>query len=289
MCAMENEKLIFDLFLNTCPAFADEPIKERDVVDEWYVNRGLTPPAAPFDRRPDVICTTESGRKIGVELKSWLNEEQIAEARARERIEENILGAIGEQPPNETQHIGFIWLSAKEKRFDAQDAEQFREQIFSLIERVDNDWARKPDWEQNCSDHVNDFAGLPILDKYLQGVRFHPATRSRFDIHWIRFPNRGGAYTPNEMLKPLADSLLALRSDGRYQDLCAKVALDESYLLVHYDFNAFAYNTPIGAPDFGFKEAADFARSVLAGDAGCFDRIFLVHCLQGEEEAYRIA
>jgi len=138
--------------------------------------------------------------------------------------------------------------------------------VFRLIERVDNDWAGKPDWEQNCSDYVKDFAGLAILDKYLQGVRFHPAIRSRFDIHWIRFPNRGGAYTPNEMLKPLADSLLALRSDGRYHDICAKVGLDEGYLLVHYDFNAFAYNTPIDAPCFdssiGPRERSRLARIV---------------------------
>jgi hypothetical protein len=126
------------------------------------------------------------------------------------------------------------------------------------------------------------------LEKYLHGVRFHPANQNRFDIQWIRFPSPGGAYSPNEMLETLASSLIAHRTDERYKDLRTRVGLDEVYLLVHYDFKAFAYNTPFGAPDFGFKEAAKFASDVLGGEGGYFDRIFLFHFLWGEEEAYRI-
>src|SRR6266852_3812006 len=91
--AMKNEKLIFDSFLQACPDFANEPIDSWDVVEEWYPKRGLDPPAEPFDKRPDVICITSSGKKIGVELKSWVNREQITEARKQERIQENILKA----------------------------------------------------------------------------------------------------------------------------------------------------------------------------------------------------
>lgn len=90
------------------------------------------------------------------------------------------------------------------------------------------------------------------------------------------------------MLETLSSSLLDHRSDGRYKDLKQQVGLDEVYLLVHYDFKAFAYNTPFDAPNFGFKEAAEFASNVLGGDGGCFDRIFLFHFLWGKEEAKRI-
>lgn len=249
----------------------------------------MNPPAPPFDRRPDVICLTEPGRKIGVELKSWLNEEQIAEMRGRERIEENILDAIRQQSQNHTRHIGFIWLSARERKLDGRDADPFREQMFELIRQVDDAWAQKPAWDRDCSDYFRDLAAFPILDKYLLGVRFHPATRSRFDLRWIRFPNRGGAYSPKQMLKTLEEAVVALRGDDRYLDICSRVGLDSVYLLVHYDFNAFAYNTPFTAPNVGIKEAADFATNVLAGDAGYFNRIFLFHCIQGEEQAYRIA
>ncbi|HMG75560.1 MAG TPA: hypothetical protein VK582_18825 [Pyrinomonadaceae bacterium] len=188
---MTNEKNVFASFLEVLRDFAGEPVKEWDVVEEWYVNRALTPPAVPYDKRPDVICVTSSGRKIGVELKSWLNEEQIAEAR------------------------------------------------------------------------------------------------SRPDHQWVQSPTPVGFYG-DEMLETLSKSLVAHTGDARYKDLGKLIGLDEVYLLVHYDFKSFAYNTPFDAPGFGFKEAAESASRVLGGDGGYFDRIFLFHFLWGEEKAYRI-
>jgi hypothetical protein len=284
--AMRNEKLIFDSFLKACPDFANEPIQEWDVVDEWYAKRALAPPAQPFDKRPDIIAVTASGRKMGVELKSWVNRGQIAEARKQERIQENILDAIGKpQPLNQTKHIGYVWLDAKQVRFEARDAADFRHQMFALIEEVDGRWSNEPDSEQES---VNDLGGFPTLEKYLQGLLFHHASRERLDVGWIQFPSPGGFYSPNEMRETLRSSLIAHRSDQRYKDLRKHVGLDEVYLLIHYDFKAFAYNTPFDAPDFGFKEAADLASNWLGGDGGYFNRVFLFHFLWGKEEARRI-
>jgi hypothetical protein len=286
--AMKNEKLIFDSFLKACPDFANEPIEEWDVVKEFYGKRGLEPSASPFNERPDIICITSSGKKIGVELKSWVTREQIAEARKEERIRDNILKAIGEQPPNETQHIGYVWLSPKQVRFEAQHGSDFTRQIFRLIERVDNEWSQRPKRDQDHWLDVSDFSGFPILEKYLNSVRFHPVSRRRLRIRWILFPSPGRHYSPTDMRETLSSSLLAHREDERYKDLKTQAGLDEVYLLVHYDFKAFAYNTPFDAPNFGFKEAGDLASSVLAGDGGYFDRVFLFHFLWGQEEAYRI-
>jgi hypothetical protein len=285
--AMKNEKLIFDSFLKACPDFAGEPIAEWDVVEDWYGKRGLEPPPHPFDKRPDVIALTASGRRIGVELKSWVNRDQITEARKQERIQDNILEAIGELPPNETKHIGYIWLSAKQIRFDQGDAPQFRQQIFALIEQVDENWTQRPEGDQNYWQDIRDLTNFPTLEKYLKSVRFHPASRGR-RIRWLLFPSPGHHYSPNEILETLSSSLVTHKTDERYKALKTKVDLDEVYLLVHYDFKAFAYNTPFGAPNFGFKEAAKFATKVLGGDGSHFDRIFLFHFLWGEEEAYRI-
>lgn len=281
----QNEKLIFDSFLKAYPDFADEPIQEWDVVDEWYGKRALVTPSHPFDKRPDVIAVTTSGRKIGVELKSWVNQDQITKARKQERIQENILKAIGEQPLNETQHIGHVWLSAKEVRFDSADAARFRDEMFALIEKVDHNWSEEFGLRE-CSTDVTDFTDSPTLGRYLQSV--HCAPRPQFETDWIHFPSPGGFYSPNEMRETLGSALLAHRSDERYKDLRMNLGLDGIYLLVHYDFKAFAYNTPFAAPDFGFKEAATLAREWLAGDGGYFDRIFLFHFLCGEEDAYRI-
>jgi hypothetical protein len=284
--AMKGEKAIFASFLRACPEFAGEPIEEWDVVAEWYAQRGLVPPPHPFDKRPDVIARTASGRRIGIELKSWVNRDQIAEARREERIRENILEAIGEQPLNETKRIGYVRLSAKQVRFDPRDAADFRKQIFGLIEKRDQGWPHG----EYLRDHEypGDLAAFPILEKYLISVRFEPAAWRHPNSGWIGFSSPGGAYSPHEMLETLRRSLLAHKTDDRYEDLKSQAGLDEVYLLVHYDFKAFAYNTPFGAPNFGFKEAAEFASRVLDGDGGYFDRIFLFHFLWGEEEAYRI-
>jgi len=287
--AMKNEKLIFDSFLKVCPDFAGEPIEDWDVVEEWYVKRALAPPTRPFDKRPDIIAVTALGKRIGIELKSWVDREQIAEARKQERIRDSILKAIGEQPPNETKHIGYVWLFAKQVRFDARDAAEFRRQLFSLIEQVDRDWPQRPDWDQESDikrDDKCDFAAFPALQKYLVSVALH--ARPEFEENWIHFPSRGGAYSPHDMLATLSSALTSHKNDDRYEHLKDQVGLDEVYLLVHYDFKAFAYNTPLDAPNFGFKEAAEFASNVLDGDGGYFDQIFLFHFLWGEEEAYRI-
>lgn len=285
--AMVSEKFIFDSFLKTYPDFADEPIQEWDAVEDWYDKRGLESPTAPFDKRPDIIAVTTSGRKIGVELKSWVNREQITEARKEERIRDNILKAIGKQPPNETQHIGYVWLSPKQVRFEAQHASDFKTQIFRLVEQIDNTWSQRPKGDQNRWQDISDFSGSPILEKYLDSARFHPASR-RLNIRWILFPSPGGFYSPNDMRETLRSSLHDHRNDERYKDLKTQVGLDEAYLLVHYDFKAFAYNTPFDAPGFGFKEAADLASRELGGDGGYFDRIFLFHFLWGKEEVKRI-
>jgi hypothetical protein len=284
---MKNEKLIFDSFLKTYPDFANEPIEEWDVIEEWYAQRELAPPASPLDKRPDIIALATSGRLIGVELKSWVNREQIARARKQERIQDDILKALGKQPPNKTQHIRCLWLSAKQVRFDPEDAPQFREQLFARIEEVDKSWTKKHR-DQNTWEDISDFAGFPLLERYLGGARFFPKGRRHLNARWILFPLRASHYSRNEMLGTLSSSLLTHTSDARYRDLKTKLGLDEVYLLVHYDFKAFAYNKPLDAPNFGFKEAADFASKVLKGDGGYFDRIFLFHFLWGKEEAYRV-
>ena len=288
VAGMQREKFIFDSFLKVCPEFAGEPIKEWDVVDKWYANRALAPPTKPFDKRPDIIALTATGKKIGIELKSWVNQEQIAEARQREQIQDAILEAIGKQPPNQTQHIGYVWLLPKHVRFDVRDATDFRNQLFRLIATVDNDWSRKARSEQMCAGDVDRFEEFPLLKKYLHRIRFRPATRTRGTVRWIRFPDSARHYSPNEMLETLETSVLAHRRDERYRDLRAQADLDEVYLLVHYDFKAFAYNTSFDAPNFGFKEAATFASQVVGGDGNFFDRIFLFHFLPGEEAAYEI-
>jgi len=145
---------------------------------------------------------------------------------------------------------------------------------------------------------IADLSGFPIVTKYIDFVEVFPlrelvepeeAMKQKYpDRRWIAFPNRGGAYTLTEMLTPLQQLLVETKGDNRYRDICKHVGLSECYLLVHYDWDAFAYNTPIDTPNYSFRNVADFARTAIAEDGGCFQRIFLLNCLQGHEEAHRL-
>jgi hypothetical protein len=295
---MNREEPVFKVFIATCGDFAGEKITKWQVLDEWYKTTGTPRPKHPFDNRPDVICVTQSDKRVGVELKAWLNEWQIAEAKRQERFEETILKAIGELPRNVHKYIKRIWLRAKPKRFNNNDSHELRNQLFDLIRRVDENWAAKPDWEKSSREMIKDLSGSPTLARYIDYVEAFPRrepiepgqlmNEKYHDRRWIGFPNRGGAYSLDEMLVPLKEVLLETKADKRYKDICEHVGLDECYLLVHYDFDAFAYNSPIDVPDYSFRDVVEFGRRVIAKDGGFFQRIFLLNCLQGHEEAHRL-
>jgi len=297
--AMNRERVVFDVFIKVCPDFAGEPIKEWYVLDEWYAATGNGRPAHPFDNRPDVICLTNSDRRVGVELKAWLNEGQIAAARRQEIFEEAILGSIGKLPPNQHRHIERIWLRGRPRRFHAPDAAELRQQLFDLIRARDDRWPDKPNWDRSLREMVDDLSGYPIVGKYLDFIELFPrrqaiepedALNEKYPArHWIAFPNRGGAYKVDEMLTPLGEVLIETRADNRYREICKHVGLDECCLLVHYDFDAFQYNTPIDVPDYSFVNVAEFGRQVLGGNGGFFERVYLLNCLQGMEAAYLLA
>jgi hypothetical protein len=297
----KSEKLIFEAFLKASPDFAGEPICERYSINEWYEATGLARPEPPNHERPDIICITDCGRRIGVELKGWLHQEQIGEAKLQERIEESLLRAIGKQPANRCRFIRKLWLSPLPgSRMRPQDVDEFRAQLFRLIEETDRAWAEKPAWDVELTDHCNDFSSYPTLGKYLNGIRFYPHRQSErefevnneesaaFVVDWIGFPARGGAFTPEDMLEPLRELLDKIKKDERYRDLCAKVGLEEIYLLVHYDFNAFAYNTPVETPDFKFEDVARYATETLNNDAGHFHKIFLFIGVDGWERSFEL-
>ncbi|MDT4896416.1 MAG: hypothetical protein QOH25_1493 [Acidobacteriota bacterium] len=297
----KSEKLIFEAFLKASPDFAGEPIREWFSINEWYAATGIARPDPPDHERPDIVCVTDSGRRIGVELKGWIHQEQIGDAKLQERIEESLLQAIGKQPANRYRFIRKLWLSPKlGSRMRSQDVDEFRDQLFKLIEEADRAWAEKPAWDVELTDHCNDFSSYPMLGKYLNGIRFFPyrplkkfdeheeAGSAAFVVDWIGFPARGGAFAPEEMLEPLRELLDRIKNDERYRDLCVKVGLEEIDLLVHYDFNAFAYNTPVETPTFKFDDVARYAAESLDDDAGHFQKIFLFIGVDGWERVFEL-
>jgi len=143
------------------------------------------------------------------------------------------------------QHIGRVWLSPKQVD-SRRGTPHISRKMFRLIEAADNNWSQKPASEQRSSEDVSDFSAFPPLEKYLDRIRFKPATRiARYS--WIGFPSSGGFYSPNECWETLERPLLPTRPI-RNTKTCKRTSVLIVYLLVHYDFKAFAYNTPFDAP-----------------------------------------
>jgi hypothetical protein len=131
----EHERALFTAFLDIEPNFAGEYLADwRQPEDE-----------SDF---PDIIATSVTGRKIGVELGEWLNEGEIHAAKQKERLEEGILSAIGDQGRNPTQHIRVVWLHPKPKtRIAPADVAEVRRQLFACILECDQRWPNERFWK----------------------------------------------------------------------------------------------------------------------------------------------
>jgi hypothetical protein len=92
-----EEKKVFAGFLDAVPPFAGAEVA-----------RWSQPKVDP----PDIECLLADGRSVGVELTSWLEESQIGRAKSIKAFEKSIRDAIKPEPPNETEHIQFLWMSA---------------------------------------------------------------------------------------------------------------------------------------------------------------------------------
>jgi hypothetical protein len=261
----EKEANLFRLFLSLQPLFAGEPI-----AGDW-----CQPAADP----PDILCRTASGRMVGVELGSWLDERQTKLRRRRERIETDIRAAIGEQPKNSTRHFRFVWLHPKDTvRMHEINASDFRSELLALIARADCEWAA--DTRPRSSERVvPDPSSYPAVARVLHSIQ---CSRRKVgggpapEIPWIIFPSWSAPYHARSMVEALQRCLSEKRE--KYRSSSELKSLAEFVLIVHYD-EALLYNAPSDAPDYRFEEAIGEARVFLGGDPGTFTRIFALIAL----------
>jgi hypothetical protein len=266
-----SEARIFEYFLQLCPDFAGGKITE------WF---------QPAEDPPDVVAKTDAGETVAVELGSWLDEAQIQRAKQRERIEEQILEALVELPSNETKSFRLVWLHPHDTvRMDQIDRVQLRAELFALIAEEDqrrySERYRELGWTSAIP------SKYPMLAKALHSIQLF-AMRDPLDrikLHWIQFPARGGAYSPESMMNALKQRLTEKRDQYRNNEKLK--AFDQSVLVIHYD-TAFAYNTPVETPFFKFADAAVEARKFLAGDAGVFMAVFLLIALEPRGRVFRL-
>lgn len=252
----DHERALFAAFLEVAPEFAGEHLAD------WN---------QPQDERdfPDIIGTTVAGRKIGVEIGEWLNEDETQAAKQKERLEQAFLNAIGDQGQNPTRHIRFIWLRPKQKIASA-DVAGFKDQLFACILEYDQRWPNERFWKVGHQLVGDEFAAHPLLGKYLNAIKLWPVDGDQWKESWITFPMRVNVFDRETMLGPLRK--LVAEKIGHYS--ATRTGFDDLSLLVIYNLAAI-YNSPVDTPFHTFDDAVAVLKQVIAENQGPFDRVFI--------------
>jgi hypothetical protein len=259
-----EEEQAWSGFLSAAPLFAGEEIAC------WH--QGPEP--------PDVLCTTVSGRVVGIELTVWVDQEQIQSGKIRERFETAYLSNVASERESRPANIGWIWLYDKHHSIKPVDKAAFRQELYSCI--AEQSAIAEPDWEDPQGAPVTNFDLYPKLKKYLDSIGIFPRDRMPRlapDCKWILFEEPGGAYTHEWMVNAALDRIRAkIDKYGKLAyDLRVRHGLNELYLLCHYDDRALRYNTPIHTVGFSYSDLAAKIAERLEKDHGVFDKIFLFH------------
>jgi len=274
MSKRKHEKAIFEAFVKVAPNFAGEKIIE------WK---------QPADERefPDIICSSQSGGTVGVELGEWLNEGEIRAAKAMDRLQQSILGAVGSQGENKTEYIYAIWMLPKPKaRIKPDDTELFRTQLFQYIDEVDRRWPNERFWQspQGFKARNEDLSKYSVLQKYLTGIRFFPSdwyegwppngrkVKRKWPEgqDWILFPAHVDWFSEDTMLQPLFELL----SDKKQHYGSSGTGFDHLSLVIYYN-SALLYNSPVETPRFKFADVVQASKEFLKDDSDPFDSVFL--------------
>jgi hypothetical protein len=269
---LAEENRIFAAFLSDRPSFADSP------VTTW---------TQPQKDPPDIECRLQDGRTIGLELTNWLDGRQIASAKGQESLEEPFRRAL-RVVPNKTLHFKFVWMHVKE-RLRKNDETWLQEEMTHLMTCLDKRWETEPNWQSPQGFDWNDFAGYPTLERYFVNLDIHPRRALRLtteppELGWLTFPCRGGAYSPDWAV----DALCANIGTKIAKYPTKPNGLAAFFLLVHYDFKAYAYNSPVEGIGFSYPEAVAEASRRLRGATGVFDGIFVYVDTTGGQKSFEV-
>jgi len=257
----DEEKVIFAAFYVLQPDFAGEPIKQ------WRL--------AASDP-PDIICITDSGKTIGVELAEWLHQREMSAGKLRERIEQQLLEAIGEpQPVSTSRYFDMVILHPRERVQIKVGPDQmaFRTALFQLIADVDRWWPEEPFWHSPQGCHLRDLSRWPPLGVYLKEVHFHPG-QSRWSegINWILPAAHCDTFDHSTMRNPLLNVISAKIT--KYQTQPMATPCDEVFLLVFFN-QGVMYNPPIETPRRTLDDLITEIQAALPQHRGPFSMGYL--------------
>lgn len=257
-----GERTIFEAFVAAHPNFAERKL-------------ACSPGADP----PDFVGTDPEGKRVGIELGEWLNEEQMRTSVARERKKDSFMNAVKSEEVEPPTNVGMVWMGRRAAvTLHAEDADHFQKEIFACVAEIDACWQENEEWHSRQGHQTADFSNYPTVARYLESLTFIPRERMPTikGIAWLTFPGEGGAYTPRDAVDALLE--LIRKKTAKYTDLHKEQNLSELYLVAYYD-RALFYNTPYIGPNFGWDEIAAIAGAEIAKNPGAFQKVFLFNSL----------
>lgn len=265
----EYERAVFKDFLSAHPTFAS---RVQDIAPREE------------DSHVDVSTRLVDGTRVDWQLEEWLDENQMKAAKHTERLEADILNAIGEQGPNKTRHIRHCALSFNEDvgRFDTKDGPMFRAECFRVIGDVDSSWQRNPSWHSQQGYRCTAFEAYPTLGKYLAGIHFDPHNEWPSSQPWIHFEAWGGPCDPRVAIAALKQAIKKKAAHyGRFGN--------EDVRLIVFYHQAILYNTPFdGRQVDTFEDLASIAKETLSRIAVPFKKVYLLNALGPVPEAFEV-
>jgi hypothetical protein len=235
---------------------------------------------------PDFICR-EAGATIGLELREWLDGDQMRAAKGRESQRDQIHRILSygwEQQYQPRNFRGAFPSPVEDERISRADEQQLREEFFACAAAVDRAWANDSDHWGN-SHYLTEFPGYQLLTKYFSPIRYIGG--EPHGLNWIGEQGDGEAFDPNipvESLNLALDSKLSEYSTPEKQAHLFGHGLTELDLLVHGGFNIYAYNTPAGhlSLDEIARRGADYYAAHPLRHV--FNRVWFFHSLDSADE-----
>jgi hypothetical protein len=205
-----------------------------------------------------------------------------------ERIEQQILDALGEQPLNTSKHFDMVVLHTKNqlRLCGVPDQQEFRDAIFRLIADVERRWASEPSWHYAEGYRVRDFSDWPPLKSYMTEVQFHPGqTKWGNGINWVLPALHWDTFDDRTMTEPLMELVSA--KVAKYTAHPMAAMCDEYVLLVYFN-QGLMYNSPIKTPRRNVSMLVDEVRDRATSDHGLFSRAYLFLAPSPGEATFRL-
>jgi hypothetical protein len=254
-----------------------------------FMGRALLWDEVPNGQDPPDFISSNPDARIGLELREWLDGDQMRPAKIRESRREEFHGILSHGWENEYQPKNFrgAFSSPRGGRVSRADELPLRREFFALAAEVDRRWAdNSGHWERSY--YETEFAHYPLLRKYFSAIRY--IRGKPHGSNWIGGQGDGGAFDPKLPVGTLTQALDSKLSDYSTAEQQAHLKmhnLTELSLLVHGGFNIYAYNTPSG--HISLDQIARHGAAYYSSHALChiFNRVWFFHSLDTEDDLNR--